>query len=174
MEFQPDLAKAVLKRTPTVLNSLLGNITDEWAHANEGESTWSPFDIVGHMIHGEEADWIPRAKMIITSGEHRPFEPFDRTAMFEASKGKSLYELLDRFASLRRASLMELEEMNLTPELLQTRGMHPELGVVTLDQLLSTWVVHDLGHIAQISRVMAKQYTEAVGPWKDYLPVLER
>jgi hypothetical protein len=174
MEFQLDDAKDVLRRTPATLNALLRHLPDEWVLSNEGPDSWSPFDVVGHLIHGEEADWIPRARLILEYGEGRPFEPFDRFAMFEKSRGKSLGELLDTFERLRGESLRELEEMSLTPEMLGKHGMHPELGVVTLSQLLSTWVVHDLGHIGQIVRVLAKQYGEAVGVWRAYLPVLSR
>jgi hypothetical protein len=174
MEFQLDEATQVLRRTPSVLNSLLSNLGDKWVINNEGPETWSPFDIVGHLIHGEETDWIPRAKIIIEQGESGTFEPFDRFAMFEKSRGQSLSNLLDRFEVLRRESLQQLARMNLTRELLEKRGRHPELGVVTLSQLLSTWAVHDLGHIGQIVRVMAKQYKEAVGPWQAYLPILGR
>jgi hypothetical protein len=159
MEFQLDHAKEILRRTPATLNSLLRHLPEEWALANEGPESWSPFDVVGHLIHGEEADWIPRAKIIMEYGEERTFEPFDRFAMFEKSRGESL---------------KELEGMNLRPEMLGKRGTHPELGVVTLSQLLSTWVVHDLGHIGQIVRVIAKQYDEAVGAWQAYLPILSR
>jgi len=172
MEFQLEHAKQILSRTPATLNSLLGRLPDEWVTPNEGPDSWSPFDVLGHLIHGEETDWIPRARMILEHGEGRPFEPFDRFAMFEKSKGKSLAELLAAFERLRAESLKELDEMKLTPEALRKRGRHPELGAVTLGQLLSTWVVHDLGHLAQIVRVMAKQYGEAVGPWRAYLPVL--
>jgi hypothetical protein len=174
MEFQLNHAKAVLSRTPRTLHSLLHDLPDDWVFPNEGPDTWSPFDVLGHLIHGEETDWIPRARMIIEHGEHRAFEPFDRFAMFEKSRGRSLAELLTTFEQLREKSLQDLERLNLTPEMLAKRGMHPELGVVTLSQLLSTWVVHDLGHIGQIVRVMAKQYKEAVGPWQEYLPILRR
>lgn len=174
MEFQLDQAIEILRRTPATLNSLLRHLPEEWTLSNEGPESWSPFDVVGHLIHGEEADWIPRARIILEYGEESAFEPFDRFAMFEKSKGKSLGELLDRFEWLRAESLKELEGMNLRPELLGKRGMHPELGVVTLSQLLSTWVVHDLGHIGQVVRVMAKQYADAVGPWQAYLSVLSR
>lgn len=174
MEFRLDDAKDILRRTPATLNSLLRRLPNGWALSNEGPDSWSPSDVVGHLIHGEETDWIPRARIILEWGEGRPFEPFDRFAMFEKSSGKSLGDLLDRFERLRGESLRELEEMNLTPEMLGKRGRHPELGVVTLSQLLSTWVVHDLGHIGQIVRVMAKQYGGAVGVWRAYLPVLSR
>jgi hypothetical protein len=174
MEFQLEQATEILRRTPATLNSLLRHLPDEWTLATEGPESWSPFDIVGHLIHGEEADWIPRARIILEHGESRTFEPFDRQAMFENSKGKSLGELLDRFEQLRGESLKELEGMGLTPEALARRGAHPELGVVTLGQLLSTWVVHDLGHVGQVVRVMAKQYGKAVGAWQAYLPVLTK
>ena len=174
MEFQLDHAKEILRRTPGTLNSLLRRLPDEWVLSDEGADSWSPFDVLGHLIHGEQTDWIPRAKIILEYGEGRAFEPFDRSAMFEKSKGKSLGELLAMFERLRGESLEHLEEMNLTPQMLGKRGLHPELGVVTLSQLLSTWVVHDLGHVGQIVRVMAKQYGEAVGAWRAYLPVLSR
>ena len=174
MEFQLDHATEILRRTPATLNSLLRHLPEEWTLSNEGQESWSPFDVLGHLIHAEEADWIPRARTIQEHGESSAFEPFDRFAMFEKSRGKSLGDLLDRFEQLRGKSLKELERMNLRPEHLEKRGMHPELGVVTLSQLLSTWVVHDLGHIGQVVRVMAKQYTEAVGAWQAYLPVLRR
>lgn len=174
MEFQLDRAVEILRRTPATLNSLLRNLPDEWALSNEGRESWSPFDVVGHLIHGEESDWIPRARIILEHGEERTFEPFDRFAMFEKSRGKTLGALLDRFEQLRGESLKELEGMHITPEILGKRGRHPEFGVVTLSQLLSTWVVHDLGHVGQIVRVMAKQYDEAVGAWRAYLPVLSR
>jgi hypothetical protein len=174
MEFQLNHATEILRRTPATLNALLRHLPEEWILATEGPESWSPFDVVGHLIHGEEADWIPRAKIILAHGESRPFEPFDRHAMFEKSRGQSLGGLLDIFGRLRAESLKELEELHLTPEMLGRRGMHPELGAVTLGQLLSTWVVHDLGHIGQIVRVMAKQYGAAVGAWQAYLPVLRR
>jgi uncharacterized damage-inducible protein DinB len=172
MEFQLDQAREILRRTPATLNSLLRDLPEEWALSTEGPESWSPFDVVGHLIHAEEADWIPRARVILEHGESRTFEPFDRHAMFEKSRGKSLGELLDRFERLRAESLKELEGMNLTPEALAKRGAHPDLGAVTLSQLLSTWVVHDLGHVGQVVRVMAKQYGEAVGAWRAYLSVL--
>ena len=172
MEIKLEQARVVLERTPLTLNSLLRELPDPWLVRNEGPETWSPYDIVGHLIHGEETDWIPRARIILEYGEERAFEPFDRFAMFERFKGQSMSELLDTFARLRAESLNELEQMKLTPELLEKRGKHPELGVVTLGQLLATWVVHDLGHIRQVVRVMAKQYRDTVGPWKAYLSVL--
>ncbi|HEV7747129.1 MAG TPA: DinB family protein [Pyrinomonadaceae bacterium] len=174
MELEIASVKEILIRTPTTLNSLLRNLPDEWIQANEGPETWSPFDVVGHLVHAEEADWIPRARIILEEGETATFKPFDRFAMFEKSRGKSLSALLDTFELLRKENLTSLEQMNLTPAMLEKRGTHPEFGLVTLSQLLSTWAVHDLGHIGQIVRVMAKQYGEAVGPWRAYLPVLTR
>ncbi|HET7114735.1 MAG TPA: DinB family protein [Pyrinomonadaceae bacterium] len=174
MEYRLDQAKEILRRTPGTLNALLADLPNDWVLSNEGPETWSPYDIVGHLIEGEESDWIPRARIILEDGESRPFEKFERFAMFEKAKGKSLLELLARFEQLRAENLRQLDEMHLTPELLQKRGTHPALGVVTLSQLLSAWVVHDLGHIRQIVRVMAKQYREAVGPWTAYLTILNQ
>src|SRR4030095_6747765 len=174
MEFQVDRAIEILSSTPSTLNALLRNVSSEWLMQNEGPNTWSPFDVVGHLIHGEETDWIPRARIILEQGESRPFEPFDRVAMFEKSRGKDIVELLDRFRDLREANLRELKQMNLTAEMLGRRGRHTELGVVTLRQLLATWVAHDLDHLAQIVRVMAKQYRHEVGPWHQYLSILTR
>ena len=174
MEFQLDQAEEILRRTPATLSALLRHLPDEWVLSNEGPDSWSPFDVVGHLIHGERTDWLPRAKVILEYGERRAFEPFDRFAMFEESAGKSLDELLDTFERLREESLRELKGIGLTPEMLGRRGLHPELGEVTLGQLLSTWVVHDLSHVGQVARVLAKQYGEAVGPWRDYLSVLSK
>jgi DinB superfamily len=172
MEFQLEQATEILRSTPSTLNSLLRHLSDAWIFHNEGPESWSPYDVLGHLIHGEETDWIPRAKIILEDGEARSFEPFDRFAMFEKSRGKSVAELLDTFESLRGVNLKELEAMHLTAAELERRGRHPELGVVTLSQLFATWVVHDLGHIAQVVRVMAKQYGDEVGQWRAYLPIL--
>jgi hypothetical protein len=172
MLFELDRAKEVLRRTPGTLNALLSDLPDAWALANEGPETFSPYDVIGHLIEGEEHDWIPRARIILEQGEARPFDKFDRFAMYEKSKGKSLRELLARFEEVRGESLRQLDGLDLTPELLQKRGSHPALGVVTLSQLLSAWVVHDLGHIRQIVRVMAKQYRDAIGPWTAYLSIV--
>lgn len=174
MNFELEHAIEILKRTPTTLNSLLRDLPEPWLVQNEGPETWSPYDVIGHLIHGEETDWIPRAKIILEHGETRAFEPFDRVAMFEASKGKSIAALLDTFGELRAENLRELKSMNLTADILDKRGRHPELGEVTLRQLLSTWVVHDLGHIRQVVRVMSKQYGDAVGPWRAYLSILKQ
>ncbi len=163
----------LLTRTPAALDALLRDLTEEWTSRNEGEDTWSPFDVVGHLIHGERTDWMPRAKMILQFGETRAFEPFDRMGQVRESQGKSLGQLLDEFARLRSKNIGELRELNLRPEDLERRGRHPSLGVVTLSQLLATWAAHDLTHLHQISRVMAYQYREAVGPWSVYLGVLQ-
>src|SRR5215211_6994703 len=173
MNLELEHVTEILRRTPSTLNSLLRDLPEPWLVNNEGPGTWSPYDIIGHLIHGEETDWIPRAKIILDHGETRPFEPFDRVAMFEESKGKPIGELLDTFARLRAENLRELQKLSLTTDLLEKRGMHPELGVVTMKQLLATWVAHDLGHIRQVVRVMAKQYRDEVGPWKAYLSILE-
>jgi hypothetical protein len=172
MEFELDKAKEVLRRTPGTLNALLADLPDDWVLANEGPETFSPYDVIGHLIEGEENDWIPRARIILEQGEARPFDKFERFAMYEKSKGKSLRELLAQFEELRGENLRQLDEMKLTPELLQKRGSHPALGAVTLSQLLSAWVVHDLGHVRQIVRVMAKQYRDAIGPWTAYLSIV--
>jgi hypothetical protein len=170
--FDPGEAIPVLARTPAVLRALLDGLPEAWIRAREGPETWSPFDVVGHLIHGERTDWIPRAEIILAHGEARTFEVFDRFAMVEASRGKSLGELLNTFAELRVANVVRLERMGLTPADLDRRGRHPELGSVTLGQHLATWVAHDLSHIAQVARVMGKRYREAAGPWRAYLPML--
>jgi DinB superfamily len=163
---------SLLARTPASLNALLRDLPDYWTFRNEGENTWSAFDVVGHLIHGELTDWMPRAKMILEFGESRAFEPFDRWAQQGASQSKSLPELLDEFARLRLENLEELRALNLQPEDLARRGRHPALGVVTLSELLATWAVHDLTHVHQLSRIMAHQCREAVGPWSKFLGVL--
>jgi hypothetical protein len=172
VRFEPAEAIPVLARTPAVLHALLDALPEAWTTANEGPETWSAFDVVGHLIHGERTDWIPRAELILAHGESRTFEVFDRFAMFEASRGKSLGELLSTFAQLRAANVARLEALRLAPEDLARRGRHPELGSVTLGQHLATWVAHDLSHLAQIARVMGRRYSEAAGPWRAYLPML--
>ena len=162
----------MLERTPAVLRSLLQDLPAEWTSGNEGPSTWSPFDVVGHLIHGERADWIPRIEHILHHGDAVAFPPFDREAMFAASKDRTLAELLDDFSALRTQSLARLDALRLTEADLARNGRHPEFGVVTMGQHLSTWVVHDLTHVNQAVRVMAKQYDAAVGPWRAYLSVL--
>jgi hypothetical protein len=172
VEFRFDAALPVLERTPGVLRGLLADLPASWTNAVEGPNTWSPFDVVGHLIHGERTDWIPRARIILEHGEARAFEKFDRFAQFAASEGRTLASLLDEFAQLRQANLRELEALRLTDADLDRRGRHPELGVVTLRQLLSTWVAHDLDHVTQIARVLARQYSDEVGPWRAYLRVI--
>ena len=174
MDFALDSGIEVLTRTPTTLRAMIRGLPSPWLRANEGPDTWSPEGVVGHLVHGEETDWIPRARIILTQGESQPFEPFDRFAQQRRFAGWSLEQLLDRFAQLRAHGIETLRGWHLTPAQLALRGTHPELGQVTLSQLLASWVVHDLGHIGQIARVMAKQYSDAVGPWKAYLPVLTR
>lgn len=163
---------ALLTRTPAALNALLRDLPEMWTHQNEGDNTWCPFDVVGHLIHCERTDWMPRAKMILQSGETRTFAPFDREGHAREVQGKSLGQLLEEFALLRSQNLHELRALNLQPLDLERRGKHPSLGVVALSQLLATWAVHDLTHLHQISRVMAHQYRGAVGPWSAYLGVL--
>lgn len=168
-----DDTMSLLARTPSALDALLRGLPEFWTHASEGENTWSAFDVVGHLIHGERTDWIPRAKIILQYGETRSFDPFDRWAQARESQGKSLGELLDEFTRLRANSLQELRALHLTPEDLARRGRHPTLGVVTLSELLTTWAAHDLTHLHQISRIMAYQYRDAVGPWIKFLGVMQ-
>lgn len=163
---------ALLERTPVMLDALLRDLPQGWTLGNEGGETWSAFDIVGHLIHGERTDWIPRLRTILDHGETRAFEPFDRLAQFRESAGKRLAELLDEFARLRSENLQAVRSMNLQEEDLARRGRHPSLGTVTLTNLLATWAVHDLSHLHQLSRVMAHQYRDDVGPWNAYLGVL--
>ena len=173
MEFQLEHAVDILRRTPATLDALLHGLPEPWVHGTEGGTTWSPFDVVGHLIHGEETDWIPRARIILEAGETRVFERFDRLAQQEKSVGKTLAELLHTFARLRAENLDVLHGWRLTPVDMLKRGRHPEFGPVTLGQLLATWTAHDLSHLAQVSRVMCRQYTDAVGPWRAYLPILQ-
>jgi DinB superfamily len=172
VEFQFEDALPVLRRTPSVLRALLLDLPDSWIGATEGPGTWSPFDVVGHLIHGDRTDWMPRVEHMLRHGDAVPFPAFDRGAMFAASKGLSLGELLETFAQLRAESLDRLAALKLTAADLARRGRHPEFGVVTLSQHLATWVAHDLGHVGQVVRVMARQYSTAVGPWRAYLSIL--
>jgi len=174
VDFDLRVAIPILERTPATLRALLGGLPSDWTDATEGPDTWSPYDVVGHLIHGEHTDWIPRARIILEQGTNPRFEPFDRFAQFRDSEGKSLAELLDEFERLRAESLATLAGWRLTDAQLSLEGEHPTFGAVTLRQLLSTWTAHDLGHVAQISRVMAKQYRDAVGPWRAFLPVMDR
>ena len=172
MEFEPGTAIAVLERTPATLRSLLLGLPPAWTDATEGPDTWSPYVVIGHLIQGERSDWIPRARIILAQGPERRFTPFDRFAQFRESEGKSLTELLDEFAQLRAENLSSLKSWQLSDAQLALEGQHPAFGAVTLRQLLATWVAHDLGHLVQVSRVMAKQYREAIGPWTEYLSVM--
>jgi hypothetical protein len=170
--FVMEEAVAILARTPATLDALLRGLPDGWILANEGGETWSPFDVIGHLIHGERTDWMPRVRIILAHGEARAFDPFDRFAQFTRSEGRTLASLLDELAELRRQNLHELAALRLTDADLDRRGRHPELGVVTLGQLLATWVAHDLDHVVQVSRVLARQYSDEVGPWRAYLRII--
>jgi hypothetical protein len=172
VQFDLNDAIAVLEHTPASLRALLEGLPDVWVRSTEGEGTWSPFDVIGHLIHAERTNWLVRVRHIL-SGDTRPFPPFDRTAMFMDSEGKSLAEMLSTFAQLRPESIAALRALKLTREDLQRTGQHPEFGSVTLAQLLATWVVHDLDHVTQVARTMAKAYTNATGPWSAYLSVLK-
>jgi hypothetical protein len=169
-----ELAKSieVLERTPKVLQALLGGVSGFWSLNNYGEQTFSPFDVVGHLIEAEQSNWMTRVRVVLESGTKQTFPPFDRYAMFETSQGKSLGELLETFRVVRAESLRELRALDLTPELLEVEGTHPEFGQVSLSQLIATWVVHDLGHLHQIAKAMAFQYRDEVGPWREYLTIL--
>jgi hypothetical protein len=173
MEHHLPNTMALLTRTPAALNALLRDLPETWTLRNEGENTWSAFDVVGHLIHGERTDWMPRARMMLQWGETKAFEPFDRWGQERESEGKSLGQLLDEFDRARSESLDQLRALNLRQEDLARRGRHPVLGVVTLSELLATWAAHDLTHLHQIARIMAHQYCEAVGPWSAYLGVLQ-
>lgn len=173
MGFHLNHAIEVLERTPSVLRSMLDGLSEPWVHNNYGEETFSPFDVVGHLILGERADWLNRIQMILDKSESKAFEPFERYSMYEENKGKELVELLDTFETLRKENMIKLKALKLSPDQLALRGTHPELGQVTLEQLLATWTAHDLNHIHQIAKCMAWQYKDAVGPWLPYLGVLK-
>lgn len=172
MYYRFEDALPILRRTPDVLDRLLRDLPEVWIHATEGAGTWSPFAVVGHLIHADRTDWVTRVEHILRHGDSVPFPPFEREAMFEASRGSSLTHLLDTFKSVRNESIERLASCSLTEADLERRGRHPEFGAVTLGQHLATWVAHDLGHIGQIVRVMARQYSAAVGPWRNYLSML--
>jgi hypothetical protein len=173
MEFTVAQSLDILERTPSVLDTLLRGTDAAWHTSNEGQNTWSAAEVVGHLIHGEDTDWVPRAFIILENGEQKAFEPFDRFAQLNKYTDWSLDRLLDLFAVRRKANLSVIKDLNLTKDQLAMKGLHPELGPVTLQQLLATWVVHDLNHIAQIARVMAKQYSQEVGVWSAYLSILK-
>lgn len=174
MNFELDKSIEILKRTPQVLNSLLIGLSREWIENNEGKDTWSPYDVIGHLIFGEKTDWMVRIKTILSESDNKLFTPFDRFAHLNAEPQKTIDDLLYEFKFLRENNLNELNSLNITQEDVDRTGIHPEFGTVKLKQLISTWAVHDLGHIAQISRVMAKQYIEEVGPWVNYLGILKK
>lgn len=174
MEYQYEQAVAVLRRTPATLTALLRGLPEAWTHATEGPDTWSAYDIVGHLLHSEEVNWIERARVIIEQGEEGSFDSFNRTAMFEKYQEYSLDQLLAAFERERAEKLAALDGLHLIPEMLALKGAHPALGTVTLSNLLATWVAHDLNHVGQIVEVMARQYAEAVGPWSAYLAILTR
>jgi hypothetical protein len=163
---------SLLARTPATLNALLRDLPESWTHRSEGENTWNPSEIVGHLVHAEKADWLPRVRMILDFGETRAFEAFNRTGFRDLTLDTSLPQLLDEFARLRSENLDALRALNLQPDDLKRRGRHPALGAVTLSQLLATWPAHDMTHLHQISRVLAYQYRDAVGPWSDFLGVM--
>ncbi|GEO08687.1 DinB family protein [Segetibacter aerophilus] len=173
MKFSLNRSIEILERTPLVLQNLLIGLSEEWTLNNEGEDTWSPYDVIGHLIHGDETDWLPRAEIILY-GSEKQFHPFDRFAQFDNSKGKTLQQLLDEFRQIRNTNIIKLKGLNITGQDLQKTGVHPTFGEVTLSELLSTWVVHDLDHISQIARVMAKQYKNEVGPWVAFLKILKQ
>ncbi|RNC85100.1 MAG: DinB family protein [Winogradskyella sp.] len=173
MNFELDKSIEILKRTPQVIDTLLTGLSEEWYRNNEGKTTWSPYDVVGHLIFGEKTDWIVRIKIILDESENKRFEPFDRFAQLNEDQNKPIDTLIKEFKILREKNLEELASLKITSKDFNRVGIHPEFGPVTLQQLISTWAVHDLGHIAQISRVMAKQYSKEVGPWINYLGVLK-
>lgn len=172
MEFKLEEALAVLERTPQTVSALLAGLPENWLSGDEGPDSFSARDVVGHILHGEETDWLPRVEIILKEGASRPFTPFDRFAFREKYRNLSLQELLERFAEIRAANLARVKELSLSAADLEREGSHPELGPVSMRQLLATWTVHDLAHLRQIARVMAKQYREEVGPWAKYLRVL--
>ena len=172
MKYNLERSYEILDRTPAVLQALLGGLPDDWVMPNEGPETFSPYDVIGHLVHGEKTDWVVRAKMILEFGNTQTFVKWNRFAQYEESKGKSLQQLLDEFAAIRNENMGWFKARNLTEDDLNRNGMHPVLGDVTLRHLLATWVVHDLTHIAQITRVMAKQYTENMGPWPEFFRIL--
>ena len=172
MAFDLDRSLQLLERTPRVLETLLADLDDQWTQANEGPDTWSPYDVLGHLIHGERTDWMTRLRIILSDGPEKTFAPFDRFAQFRENQGKTLRELLDDFALARATNLSELGALDLTTADLDRTGIHPKFGTVTARQLLSTWVAHDLDHLVQISRVMAHQLRDDVGPWIEFLRVV--
>ena len=172
MKYSLERSYEILDRTPAVLQALLVGLSDDWVMPNEGPETFSPYDVIGHLVHGEKTDWVVRTKLILEFGNTQTFEKYDRFAQYEESKGKSLQQILDEFAAIRKENMIWFKSLNLTEDDLNSKGMHPVLGEVTLRNLLATWVVHDLTHIAQITRVMAKQYKTEMGPWPEFFRIL--
>lgn len=173
MEFSIERSVEILRQTPSTLELFLSNLSDDWIFVNEGKDTWNAFDIIGHFIHGEKTDWIPRLDIVLNDNENKKFEPYDRFAQFENSKGKTLNDLLQEFKRLRNQNLNYLESLKLTEDKLDLEGIHPAFGTVTVRQLISAWTVHDLGHIYQITRVFAKQYKENMGPFAEYISIVK-
>ena len=173
MQFTVEKSIEILERTPVVFKTLLSGLSNQWIMNNEGPETFSPYDVIGHLIHGEKTDWVTRAKIILEFGLSKPFTPWDRFAQYEESKGKTLQQLLDEFEIVRKENMAWFKSLNLSEADLNKKGLHPKLGEVTLRNLLSTWVVHDLTHIAQVTRVMAKQYKEEMGPWPEFFRILD-
>jgi DinB superfamily len=173
MKYSLERSYEILDRTPAVLQSMLAGLADDWVMPNEGPETFSPYDVIGHLIHGEKTDWVVRTKLILQFGNTQTFERYDRFAQYENSKGKSTKQLLNEFAAIRKENMVWFKSLNLTETDLDKKGMHPVLGEVSLRNLLATWVVHDLTHIAQITRVMAKQYKSEIGPWTDFFRILD-
>jgi len=174
MEFNLSKSIEVLKNTPLVLDAYLSNLSDDWINNNEGDLTWSPYDVLGHLVFGEKTDWMVRIQTILSDSEQKIFEPFDRFAQISDAPSETMGELIHAFKHLRAENILKLENLNISETQLKLKGIHPEFGEVTLEQLISTWVVHDLGHIAQISRLMARQYKQEVGPWIEYLGILKK
>ncbi|AXT21016.1 DinB family protein [Flavobacteriaceae bacterium AU392] len=173
MEFSIDRSVEILRQTPSTLEMFLSNLSDDWIFVNEGKDTWNAFDIIGHFIHGEKTDWIPRLNIILDDNKNKKFDPYDRFAQFENSKGKTLNDLLQEFKHLRNENLNYLESLKLTEDKFDLAGIHPAFGAVTIKQLISAWTVHDLGHIYQITRVFAKQYKESMGPFAEYISIVK-
>lgn len=173
MEFAIEKSIPLLDRAPRVFRTMLEGLDESWTHRNEGSETWSAFDVMGHLLHGEVTDWIPRLEIILNDGPIKTFKPFDRFAQFKESEGKTLHQLLDEFETARKYSMEKLMSKNITEKDYNRTGIHPSFGTVTLSQLLSTWTVHDLTHINQIARVMARQYQDAIGPWREYINMLQ-
>lgn len=173
MKYNLHSACSILERTPAVLHALLSGLEEKWTHQNEGPDTFSPYDVIGHLVHGEKTDWMPRTRHLLAHGTSIPFEPYDRFAQYRESEGKTLEDLLSEFDTLRKENIIALKGLALTEADLDKKGMHPSLGEVTLRHMLSTWVVHDLTHIAQVTRVMAKQYREEMGPWPAFFRILD-